>query len=160
MSKNTKPVANEHLVKLGAPFPGEWVLIYSPGTPWDTDGSVVAVDHDFDKEVLAARFWAPHTPYRLDTEAHYWRIPPDRMALGMPPECPNDGLCQKCRERPATLDWVGDGGTLAWAHGMSSRWCEICALRAQVVHCREAVERLPSLEAKLDAELAKERSHD
>jgi hypothetical protein len=59
------------------------------------------------------------------------------------------GKCVNCKERPATLDWVGDGGVLAYTHGMSVRWCEVCATRAQLEHAQAAAQRIPELETKL-----------
>jgi hypothetical protein len=58
-------------------------------------------------------------------------------------------LCQNCQEREATENWTGEGGTLAYVHGMYDRWCRVCVLRAQIAHIREANTRLPELEAEL-----------
>ena len=58
-------------------------------------------------------------------------------------------LCANCQSRPAEIDWVGEGGTLAWVHGMFSRWCLRCATEAQLKHARETAARIPELEQKL-----------
>ena len=62
-------------------------------------------------------------------------------------------LCQNCAKRIATVDWAGEGGWLAAAHGMTSRWCEVCTLREQVNNARAAVARLPQLEQDLEEAL-------
>lgn len=56
--------------------------------------------------------------------------------------------------RPATLIWTGDGGFLAFNHGMYEFWCEVCALEVQVAHARDAAARLPELEQRLAALLS------
>lgn len=58
------------------------------------------------------------------------------------------GPCVTCGQ-PATTDWVGEGGIMGWAHGMSVPRCERCCLVDQVAHAREVAVRLPELEAKL-----------
>lgn len=59
------------------------------------------------------------------------------------------GLCAKCGERPATVDWVCDGGVLAWARGMSVRRCERCSLEEQLEHARKMAAKIPEIEARL-----------
>ena len=61
------------------------------------------------------------------------------------------GPCTKCGERPATGIWPDDGGSLAYTHGAYPHWCEVCILQVQIINCRQAAARLPSLEAKLQA---------
>jgi hypothetical protein len=58
-------------------------------------------------------------------------------------------LCANCKERVATLDWVGEGGTLAYAHGLYVRWCQQCATEAQLVHARAMAADIPALERRL-----------
>lgn len=58
-------------------------------------------------------------------------------------------ICQHCHRRKATTTWVGDGGTLAWAHGFSEQWCEICCVEAQITHAKKIVGGLEKLEKKL-----------
>jgi len=59
--------------------------------------------------------------------------------------------CANCKTRKATMDWVGEGGVLAWTHGMYTRWCEYCATEAQLKYARERAAAIPELEAKLKA---------
>jgi hypothetical protein len=58
-------------------------------------------------------------------------------------------ICSNCHKRKATENWVGDGGWMAYSHGMYSRWCKICVLEAQIASIRKSMNRLPTLEAKL-----------
>jgi hypothetical protein len=58
------------------------------------------------------------------------------------------GPCVTCGQ-PATTDWVGEGGVLAWTHGMSSPRCKRCCLVDQIAYARKVVARLPELEAEL-----------
>ncbi len=46
-------------------------------------------------------------------------------------ELPKD-LCQHCRERKATINWVGKGGMMDYIHGGYERWCEFCVLKEQL----------------------------
>jgi hypothetical protein len=64
------------------------------------------------------------------------------------------GTCPNCGKRPGTLEWVGEGGTLAFVHGMSQLWCEICCLKTQLIHFRAMASKIPETEARL-AELLK-----
>jgi hypothetical protein len=59
------------------------------------------------------------------------------------------GLCANCGKRPATIDWVGNGGALAISHGVYERWCEVCALTAQLEHAQKMAGRIPDLERRL-----------
>jgi hypothetical protein len=59
------------------------------------------------------------------------------------------GLCDNCFIHKATNNWVGDGGVLAYTHGMYARWCACCCAKEQLKHCREASERIPDLERQL-----------
>ena len=61
----------------------------------------------------------------------------------------NSGLCQKCHEHPASTPWVGEDGTLAFAHGMVAFWCKCCTIGAQLDHARKMAERIPGLEEEL-----------
>jgi hypothetical protein len=58
-------------------------------------------------------------------------------------------LCRNCEERPATENWVGEGGIMAYAHGAYTRWCKRCCLEGALKHCRESAARIPELEAQL-----------
>ncbi len=58
-------------------------------------------------------------------------------------------LCQNCKKHQASLDWVGDGGALALAHGFKVRWCECCAVKEQLKHARERAAAIPDLEEEL-----------
>lgn len=57
--------------------------------------------------------------------------------------------CQQCGERPATENWVGEGGYLALSHGLYRRWCERCVVVAQLEHARKTVAAIPDLETRL-----------
>ena len=52
------------------------------------------------------------------------------------------------------MEWVGEGGALAWAHGMSQLWCEICCVETRLIHFREMASKIPEMESRL-AELLK-----
>ncbi len=64
-------------------------------------------------------------------------------------------LCPNCNEREGTLTWAGDMDSLNIAR-MSSilpKWCELCAVRAQVEYQRAMIAKfttqLPEREARL-----------
>jgi hypothetical protein len=59
------------------------------------------------------------------------------------------GKCQNCNERDATQTWVGEGGVMAWTHGMYQYWCELCCTQAQLKYAEEAAARIPELKEKL-----------
>jgi hypothetical protein len=67
-------------------------------------------------------------------------------------------ICQHCHKRRSTTEWVGDGGSLAYVHGFAKRWCDVCALEAQLDYARQAAERIPDLEARLAKVRADEHS--
>ena len=58
-------------------------------------------------------------------------------------------LCQHCHKRPATIQWVGDGGMLAFTHGMYENWCDFCATTEQLKAARRSAKHIPRLEKKL-----------
>lgn len=58
-------------------------------------------------------------------------------------------LCQNCHQREGTQIWVGEGGTLAFTHGMSQRWCSRCVLETQLNHARMLAAQIPDLERRL-----------
>ena len=64
--------------------------------------------------------------------------------------------CQKCGIRPSTVNWIGEGGVLDWAHGMYARWCEICCLSESIKHNRKIAANLPKQEKKLKKLLSKQ----
>jgi len=57
--------------------------------------------------------------------------------------------CQNCGQRPGEVDWVGDGGAIAWAHGFTQRWCRLCCVRAQLEYAYKVVDTIPALEKEL-----------
>ncbi len=57
-------------------------------------------------------------------------------------------VCVHCRERPATMDWVGDGGIMAHIHGISVRWCDYCAVEAQLVYAKARAAEVADLERR------------
>jgi protein-arginine kinase activator protein McsA len=62
-----------------------------------------------------------------------------------------DDLCQNCQQRPATHNWVGNGSTMEFIHGMYARWCEYCVTVAQLEHARAAAAKISELEKRLAA---------
>lgn len=58
-------------------------------------------------------------------------------------------ICANCQKRLGTIDWVGEGGTLAFSHGFYVKWCEVCALEEQIKHAEERAAILPELRAQL-----------
>lgn len=60
-----------------------------------------------------------------------------------------DRLCANCLTRPAAEQWVGEGGYLAYSHGMSSWWCTLCVAKASLEYARKQAERIPTLEAEV-----------
>ena len=58
-------------------------------------------------------------------------------------------LCNKCKKRPATESWVGDGGMIGFVHGCFERWCKRCCIEEQLSHCKKAAKRIPALEKEL-----------
>jgi len=69
--------------------------------------------------------------------------PPDPEALHR--------LCARCGKHPAIVRWVGQGGFLAYTHGMYSWWCPCCADREQLKYARKLARRIPKLERQLRA---------
>lgn len=65
-------------------------------------------------------------------------------------------LCAKCGEREGTMDFVAEGGVLAYVHGMYQRWCRLCVVREQLAYAKARAADIPSLEAEL-AELENPR---
>ena len=59
------------------------------------------------------------------------------------------GLCENCGKRPATSWWTGEGGTLAFVHGMGVPWCRVCCLTEQVRYLEEKTAALPKIKAQL-----------
>jgi hypothetical protein len=57
--------------------------------------------------------------------------------------------CQHCGKHKATVNWVGQGGILEYAHGMYEMWCECCALKVQIKHMKKEIKSLARLEKKL-----------
>lgn len=57
-------------------------------------------------------------------------------------------ICQNCNKRPATTNWVGEGGTMAYVHGMYQRWCDYCATKEQLKYCKKMARAIPRLEKK------------
>lgn len=58
-------------------------------------------------------------------------------------------ICQRCQQRPATLNWVADGGVMAYVHGMTQRWCERCAVSEQLVYATKIAATIPNLKERL-----------
>lgn len=97
---------------------------------------------------------------RVRAEEEWWRASPEEYDAVRTAEeaeykdaSTPKGPCRNCGARQATTWWVGDGGALAWAHGMGQPWCEVCCNQKQIEFAEEAVARLPKL--RLDAERMK-----
>lgn len=65
-------------------------------------------------------------------------------------------ICQNCGQREGTENWVGEGGTMAFIHGMHQCWCKICCCEAQLEYARKLAATIPELEVKLAALKEKE----
>lgn len=64
--------------------------------------------------------------------------------------------CANCKVNEGTLNW---GDALAFTHGFSQRWCEGCALDAQIAHAEERAALLPELREQLAAFKASGKDH-
>ena len=69
-----------------------------------------------------------------------------------------EDICVNCHRHPASCDWVGDSTVFAHVHGMSVRWCEQCAVGAQLAHARKCAASIPGLERKLAAFLERKQA--
>lgn len=67
----------------------------------------------------------------------------------------SEHLCAKCQHRPGTEIWVGEGGTLAYVHGMYSRWCRRCVIEAQLEHAKTIAATIPALIRQLIDEVGR-----
>lgn len=57
-----------------------------------------------------------------------------------------EGLCQRCKLRPATAIW-SESGVLGYVHGLAQRWCNHCVLDQQIAHAEQMLKALPELRA-------------
>jgi hypothetical protein len=57
--------------------------------------------------------------------------------------------CVHCHKREATVQWVGEGGMLAFTHGMYEMWCDYCCTVEQLKHAQRSAKQIPRLEKKL-----------
>ena len=57
--------------------------------------------------------------------------------------------CQHCHAREATDNYVGEGGVLAFTHGMYQRWCRICVLEVQLEYAEKIAKNIPKLKKEL-----------
>ena len=67
-----------------------------------------------------------------------------------------EGDCRNCGQRPATVFWIGEGGSLAFSHGHYQSWCQLCSVQAQLKYARERTVAIPALERELAALSAEE----
>lgn len=74
----------------------------------------------------------------------------------IPPFDYGDGTCQNCKQRPATENWTGGGGVMAFVHGIYQRWCEVCCVTAQLEHAQAQAAQVPELEARLQRLLSEQ----
>ena len=75
------------------------------------------------------------------------------------PSDPVAVMCAKCGSRPGNIQWVGEGGYLAFSHGMYAMWCLVCATEAQLEYAQRQAATVPGLEAKLARVLDYEQQH-
>jgi len=67
----------------------------------------------------------------------------------------DDGMCVRCRKRPASLEYVSDGGgAMSWVHGAFERICSLCLAKAALEYSREQLEQLRAGIPKLETDLA------
>lgn len=57
--------------------------------------------------------------------------------------------CFKCGKHKASVRWVGDGGFMAFTHGMWEPCCECCAARMVLEYAKERASKIPELEKEL-----------
>jgi hypothetical protein len=65
-------------------------------------------------------------------------------------------ICVHCGRFGPTVHWVGEGGVLAFTHGLSVRWCPLCVATEQLLHARTQAGKIPELEAEV-ARLRRDR---
>jgi hypothetical protein len=58
-------------------------------------------------------------------------------------------MCQNCGKQEATITWIGEGGSLAYVHGMGQEWCELCCVKEQLTYAAEQAARIPELKRRL-----------
>lgn len=73
----------------------------------------------------------------------------DDRERGVMDENPGGRLCAKCGRHPASVQWVGEGGFLAFTHGHYAWWCRCCSTRAQLAYARKLARRIPRLQGEL-----------
>lgn len=73
--------------------------------------------------------------------------------MSNPLSTPSNGttpICAKCGLCPGTEIWVGEGGTLAYVHGIyTPHWCLICVTTEQLLHAQKVAATVPELQKKL-----------
>ena len=57
--------------------------------------------------------------------------------------------CFKCGKHKASLRWVGDGGFMAFSHGMWQPCCDCCAAQMVLDYAKERASKIPELEKEL-----------
>lgn len=57
--------------------------------------------------------------------------------------------CGNCQKHKASESWVGEGGVMAYAHGMAEFWCKCCVIKTQLEYARETAKRIVKLEKQL-----------
>ena len=50
--------------------------------------------------------------------------------------------CEKCHNHEGTEQWIGEGGILAFTHGMYQMWCVCCCLKAQIKFAMKQIKNL------------------
>ena len=59
-------------------------------------------------------------------------------------------ICQRCQKRKGTVQWVGSGSIMDWAHGLYQDWCERCTVEVQLEYALEHKDDWIELEKRLE----------
>jgi len=57
-------------------------------------------------------------------------------------------LCANCNKHQGTEIWVGNGGIMAYSHGMYVYWCRCCVLDANLKYAKRQAKLIPAMEAR------------
>lgn len=65
----------------------------------------------------------------------------------------DQNTCKNCGRLGTTAHpvgiWAGDGGSLAYSHGLYTYWCELCMKQAQLAHAEKCAESIAGLKARI-----------
>lgn len=68
----------------------------------------------------------------------------------------SNGLCQFCKERPATLHF---GDMLTFTHGGEDNCCQLCCAKMQLAHAVERAKEIPELTKRVEELEAEDDRH-